>query len=143
VTVAVVDASVVVTALTRGQYADWAEQQLSVAGAGGSLWAPHLIDAEVGHALRRRVAALKLRDDHAAAALGKLAGLPLRRIVHTGLLDRAWQLRHNLSFYDGIYVALAEALEAPLVTLDHRLARALGDASKVTVLTVPSGPARR
>jgi len=131
---AVVDASVVVTVLIRGQYADWAEQQLS---AGRSLWAPHLIDAEVGHALRRRVAALKLRDDRASAALVELAGLPLRRMVHTGLLDRAWRLRHNLSFYDGIYVALAEALEVPLVTLDRRLVRAVGDASKVTVLTGP------
>jgi predicted nucleic acid-binding protein len=70
------------------------------------------------------------------AALGKLSELPLRRIVHTGLLDRTWQLRHNLTFYDGIYVALAEVLDAPLITLDRRLARAAGDASKVTVLTV-------
>lgn len=133
---AVVDASVLVTALTRGEYADWAERQLTGTGPGRSLWAPHLIDAEVGHALRRRVAARKLRDDRATAALSRLAGLPLRRIVHTGLLDRAWQLRHNLSFYDGLYVALAEVLDAPLVTLDRRLAKAVGDASQVAVLTV-------
>jgi predicted nucleic acid-binding protein len=134
--VTVVDASVIVTALIRGEYADWAEEQLAAAGASRSLWAPHLIDAEVGHSLRRRVAARRLRDDHASAALSRLAGLPLRRIVHTGLLDRAWELRHNLSFYDGLYVALAEALDMPLMTLDRRLARAVGDAARVTVLTV-------
>lgn len=132
----VVDASVVVTVLIRGEYADWAEEQLSATGGGRSLWAPHLIDAEVGQSLRRRVAARKLRDDHALDALNRFAGLPLRRIVHTGLLDRAWQLRHNHSFYDGLYVALAEVLDVPLVTLDRRLARAVGDATEVTVLTV-------
>jgi predicted nucleic acid-binding protein len=133
--VAVVDASVIVTALIRGEYADWAEEQLSLA-AGRSLWAPHLIDAEVGHSLRRRAAAQKLRGDHASAALGRLAGLPVRRIVHTGLLGRAWELRHNLSFYDGLYVALAEVLDTSLITLDRRLAKAAGDAASVTVLTV-------
>jgi predicted nucleic acid-binding protein len=135
--VTVVDASVVFSALVRGDHADWAEEHLSAAGGGRSLWVPHLIDVEVGHALRRTVAARKLREDRAAAALGKLAELPLRRIVHIGLLDRAWQLRHNLTFYDGIYVALAEILDVPLITLDRRLARAVSDASKATVLTVP------
>ena len=132
----VVDASVVVTVLIRGEYADWAEEQLSATAGGHSLWAPHLIDAEVGQSLRRRVAARKLRDDHALDALSRFAGLPLRRIVHTGLLDRAWQLRHNHSFYDSLYVALAEVLDLPLVTLDRRLARAVGEATEVTVLTV-------
>lgn len=131
----VVDASVIVTALIRGGYANWAEEQLSAASTSRSLWAPHLIDAEVGHSLRRRVAARKLRDDHALAALSKLAGLPLRRIVHTGLLDRAWQLRHNLSFYDGLYVALAEQLEAPLLTLDLRLAKAVTTSARIEVLS--------
>lgn len=131
----VVDASVVFTALVRGEHADWAEERLSAAGGGRSLWVPHLIDVEVGHALRRRVAARKLREDRAMAALGKLSELPLRRIVHLGLLDRAWQLRHNLSFYDGVYVALAEALDMPLLTLDRRLAKAAGDVSRVPVLT--------
>jgi predicted nucleic acid-binding protein len=131
----VVDASVVVTTLIRGEYADWAKEQLSAAGAGRSLWAPHLIDAEVGHALRRRVAARKLRDDHASVALSKLTGLPLRRVAHTDLLDRAWDLRHNLSFYDGLYVALAERLQMPLLTLDGRLAKAAVASTQVEVLT--------
>jgi predicted nucleic acid-binding protein len=130
----VVDASVAVTALIRGEHADWVEEQLSAAGTGRSLWAPHLIDAEIGQTLRRRIAARKLRDDHASAALSKLVGLPLRRIAHTDLLDRAWDLRQNLSFYDGLYVALAERLEAPLLTLDGRLAKAASISTQVKVL---------
>jgi predicted nucleic acid-binding protein len=129
----VVDASVVVTVLIRGEHADWAEDRLSAAG-GRALWAPHLIDAEVGHALRRRAAARKLDDDHASIALDKLVELPLRRIVHTDLLGRAWQLRHNLSFYDGLYVALAEQLRGPLLTLDARLAGGAAAVSPVEVL---------
>ena len=130
----VVDASVIVTAFARGGHADWAAAQLENARARGSLWAPHLIDAEVGHSLRRRVAARKLADDLATAALHDLANMPLRRIVHAGLLGRAWQMRHNLSFYDGLYVALAEQLRVPLVTLDVRLAKAAAKATKIDVL---------
>jgi predicted nucleic acid-binding protein len=135
--VAVIDASVLVTILAGGKYADWAERQLSAHGIHRSLWAPHLIDAEVGHSLRRLVAARELGDHDAASALGDLAALPLRRIVHAGLLDRAWELRHNLSFYDGLYVALAELLEVPLLTLDVRLAKASAMVSSIEVLTVP------
>jgi predicted nucleic acid-binding protein len=132
----VVDASVLVTVLAGAEHADWAEAQISAGGAHRSLWAPHLIDAEVGHSLRRLVASGDLRDDRATTALSDLPALPLRRIVHTNLLERAWQLRHNLSFYDGIYVALAELLDVPLITLDRRLARAAGNVSGATVLTV-------
>lgn len=131
----VVDASVVFSVLAGGEHADWAEKHLVAAGGGRSLWAPHLIDVEVGHALRRTAAAQRLREDRAVAALGKLSELPLRRIVHTGLLDRAWQLRHNLTFYDGVYVALAEQLAAPLLTLDRRLAKAVENTGAVEVLT--------
>ena len=69
----VVDASVVFSVLVRGEHADWADEHLSAAGGGRSLWVPHLIDVEVGHALRRTVAARKLGEDRAVAALGKLS----------------------------------------------------------------------
>jgi predicted nucleic acid-binding protein len=133
--VPVIDASVVVSVLADAEHAAWAEAQLSTGGADRSLWVPHLIDAEVGQALRREVAFGRLREDRAGAALLDLMRMPLRRIDHIGLLHRAWELRHNLSFYDGLYAALAEGLEVPLVTLDRRLARAVSDATKVTVLT--------
>ncbi len=131
---AVIDASVLVTVLSDGEHAAWAEEQLLVGGTPRSLWAPHLIDAEVGNSLRRLVAAGEIEDHVAATALSDLAALPLRRIVHTGLLDRAWELRHNFSFYDGLYVALAELLGAPLLTVDGRLARAVAKASRIEVL---------
>ncbi|HMC50438.1 MAG TPA: type II toxin-antitoxin system VapC family toxin [Solirubrobacterales bacterium] len=130
----VIDASVVVTVLTDAEHAPWAEAQLSSAGADRSLWVPHLIDAEVGQALRRAVTLGRSREGRAEAALLDLMRMPLRRIDHVGLLHRAWELRHNFSFYDGLYVALAEGLDVPLVTLDRRLARAVGDATEVAVL---------
>ena len=131
----VIDASVVVSVLADAEHAPWAEAQLSTGGADRSLWVPHLIDAEVGQALRREVAFGRLGEDRADAALLDLVRMPLRRIDHIGLVHRAWELRHNLSFYDGLYAALAEVLDVPLVTLDRRLARAVGDATKVAVLT--------
>jgi predicted nucleic acid-binding protein len=133
--VPVIDASVVVTVLAEAEHAPWAEAQLSSAGADRSLWVPHLIDAEVGQALRRAVALGRLGEGRAEAALLDLMRMPLRRIDHVGLLHRAWELRHNFSFYDGLYVALAEGLDVPLITLDHRLAKAVSDATEVAVLT--------
>jgi len=130
----VVDASVVVAILVDAEQVPWAQAQLSAQGSNRALWVPHLIDAEVGHALRRRVAAGRLEEEAAVEALLDFAQMPLRRIDHAGLLHRAWELRHNVSFYDGLYVALAELLDVPLMTLDQRLARAAGDATSVTVL---------
>ncbi len=131
----VIDASVLVTVLADAEHASWAEAQLSISGADRSLWVPHLIDAEVGQALRREVAAGRLGEGRAKSALLDLTQMPLRRIDHTGLIHRTWELRHNFSFYDGLYVALAEGLDVPLVTLDRRLARAVGDATRVAVRT--------
>lgn len=97
-------------------------------------WAPHLVDAEVGHVLRRAVLAGELSARDARAALDDLADLPIRRTGHRGILGRAWELRCNLSFYDGLYVALAERLELPLLTLDARLAGAPGIRAQVQIL---------
>ena len=87
--------------------------------------APHLFDAEVGQVLRGRERAGQLDAVTARAAMRALSGLIDQRYPHVGpLADRAWSLRHNLSFYDALYVALAAELELPLVTADARLARA-------------------
>jgi len=137
--VPVIDASVIVSVLADAEHAPWAEAQFSTGGPDRSLWVPHLIDAEVGQALRREVASGRLGEDRADAAMLDLMRMPLRRIDHTGLIPRAWELRHNFSFYDGLYVALAEGLDVPLVTLDRRLARAVGDATMVAVLTAGQG----
>jgi predicted nucleic acid-binding protein len=88
------------------------------------LIAPHLVDAEAGHALRRLVAAGEIEEQVAAEALADLAELALERSAHIWLLERAWSLRSRVSFYDALYLALAQELEAHFVTLDARLARA-------------------
>ena len=128
----VVDASVLVEYLAGGEHAQQARARLLEREQ--SLWAPHLVDPEIGHVLRRAVSAGELRPSRAAAALRDLADLPLRRAGHVGLLDRAWALRRNLTFYDALYVALAERLEMPLVTLDARLGGAPGVRAVIDVI---------
>jgi predicted nucleic acid-binding protein len=103
-----------------------------------TLAAPELLDAEVGQTLRRKVLVTKELDaELAAQALDDLAATTLLRYDHADLVARAWELRHNLSFYDALYVALAELLEAPLVTVDARLAGAPG--MEVAVEVLPMG----
>jgi predicted nucleic acid-binding protein len=121
VTGAVVDASIIVEATVgRGDTRNTARAALRQ-----PLAAPHLLDLEVASALRRAVHQGRLELDEAGAAIRGLIALPgLRRFAHAQLLARAWELRDNISTYDASYVALAEALDIPLVTADRRLARA-------------------
>lgn len=102
--------------------------------SGDTLAAPHLIDAETAQALRRYVRAGEIGDRRGREALADLADLPIRRYPHMFLLPRVWDLRHNLTAYDAVYVALAELLDAPLVTRDRRLARAAGHAAEIEPL---------
>ncbi|HVD86807.1 MAG TPA: type II toxin-antitoxin system VapC family toxin [Solirubrobacterales bacterium] len=127
----VVDASVLVELLADGEHAELVGERL--AAEEHALWAPYLVDAEVGHALRRVVRLGGLDADVAGEALWQLDELPVRRVAHELLIHVAWVLRDNLSFYDALYVALAEMLEEPLLTFDARLARA-GLETKVEVL---------
>jgi len=90
----------------------------------GDLHAPHLIDVEFLHALRRLVMNRSISDDRASDARGDFADLALTRYPHHRLSDRIWELRHNLTAYDAVFVALAEALRVPLVTCDARVASA-------------------
>jgi predicted nucleic acid-binding protein len=126
-----VDASVLVTALGEGG-ATGAVVREALRG-GTDVHAPHLIDVEVTHALRgmaRRgvVDAAEAGDILAAALI-----FPLTRWGLLGLMPRAWELRDSVSAYDGAYVALAEALDAELLTLDARLERASGPTCRIRV----------
>lgn len=102
--------------------------------AGEELHAPHLIDVEVAHTLRRRALRGDISAGRAATALLHLASLPVTRYPHWPLLDRIWQLRENVSAYDAAYVALSESLDAPLLTLDRRLANAAGHHAQIEAL---------
>src|SRR5690348_10945975 len=88
--------------------------------------APELLDVEVGSAIRRLELGGRLSARRARTAMRDLEALPLARAPHRPLLDRCWELRHSLTFYDAAYVALAEITNDQLVTADGRLARASG-----------------
>jgi predicted nucleic acid-binding protein len=91
---------------------------------GRELHAPHLLDVEVASALRKLVASGRWSDRRADLGLSLLESAAIRRHPHRPLLRLAWSLRDHLSSYDAIYVALATALGAPLVTTDRKLAGA-------------------
>ena len=93
-----------------------------------SLHAPHLLDVEVAQVLRRYVAVHGLSLSRAEEALQDLMDLRVRRYPHTPLLRRIWALRNNLTSYDALYIALAEALPATLLTCDSKLAASPGGA---------------
>jgi predicted nucleic acid-binding protein len=118
----VVDASVTFEWLAGEDRAGPVEERL--VGEQGALWAPELLDAEVGQILRRSLRRQAVDAKRATLALAELAGLPVHRISHEMLMHVAWAMRDRVSFYDGLYVALAAVLREPLLTLDGRLARA-------------------
>jgi predicted nucleic acid-binding protein len=93
-----------------------------------------LLDAEVGQVLRRLVASRALSAPRARDALDDLAALPIQRFAHGPLLARAFDLRHNTTIYDALYLVLAEGLRAPLLTRDRALASIPGHRAKVVVL---------
>jgi predicted nucleic acid-binding protein len=125
--VIVVDASVAVAALTGS---GTARGVLS----SEQLHAPHLIDVEIAHALRRLVVSGRVDAATAWSLLDRWRRLAVTRYPAAGLLERVWELRANLSSYDACYVALAEALDCALLTADGRLGRAPGLRCAVTVV---------
>lgn len=99
-----------------------------------TLHAPHLLDVEVAQVIRRYAVAGEIDADRGRVALTDLADFPLRRYPHDFLLPRVWELRNNLTAYDAVYVALAEVLDARLLTRDRRLAAASGHHAKVALV---------
>lgn len=127
----VVDASVLVTVI-----ADDADTGLRFAAqiAGEDAAAPHLLDCEVVSAIRRLRRRGDLSEERALEALADLHSFPIERFPHAGLIDRMWQLGTTITAYDAAYVALGEALDAPLVTADAKLAGTRGHDCEIRLL---------
>ena len=119
----VVDSSVLVAVLVdSGQEGKWAESTL----AEGNLAGPELALAEASNILRRLELAEQISRIEATTAHGDLLRLDMELFSFAPFAERVWALRGNLTSYDAWYVALAEVLDCPLVTLDRKLSRASG-----------------
>ena len=119
----VVDATVLVAVTTdAGKEGLWAEQLLGET----DIVAPHLVLVEATNVLRRLEASKHLTTLEAAAAQRDLLQLEIALVPFEPFADRVWELRRNVTSYDAWYVAVAEAFEIPLATLDRRLSRAVG-----------------
>ena len=128
----VVDASAVVEFLLQTPLGQRVEASLFARTE--ELHAPHLLDVEVIQALRRLVRTGDVLPTRAEEALEDLAALAIRRHAHFDLLARAWELRDNLTAYDAMYVVLAEALDAVLVTSDGPLGASPGHEVRIEVV---------
>jgi predicted nucleic acid-binding protein len=125
----VLDASVVVELLTNGPLADSVRRDL--AERSERFIVPHLLDVEVVNALRGLVAGQRIDSHRSVQILAGLVALRAERYAHTPLLGRIWELRHNFTAYDAVYIALAEATGSVLYTCDAKLCK--GHRAKVAL----------
>jgi predicted nucleic acid-binding protein len=128
----VVDASAILETLLRTSAATAVENWLFAPAQ--TLHAPHLLDVEVAQVVRRYAANREIDIERGRMALSDLADFPLHRYPHDFLLPRVWDLRNNFTAYDAMYVALAEVLDAPLLTRDKRLAASSGHHARIELV---------
>lgn len=128
----VVDSSVVIEVLLRSQTGLEIEERLL--SPFEDLCAPHLLDLEVAQVLRRYCVSGDMSPERGKEALEDLSDMPITRYPHDIFLPRLWELRHNITAYDAVYVALAEALPATLLTRDKHLASAPGNEARVELV---------
>lgn len=119
----VLDASALVEVILRRPGADAIQAIMFAKDV--SLHAPHFLDLEVTHVIRRFAACGEIGQDRAVAGLDDLADLQMTKYPHVNLIKPIWALRHNFSVYDAAYVVLADVLGAQFLTLDRRLAAAV------------------
>jgi predicted nucleic acid-binding protein len=127
----IVDASALYEVVVGARRAELIRQRLD---ADPELAAPHVIDVEVLSTIRRDYMLGRLDPTLARQAVADLQAWPGERFAHVNLVRRAWELRDNVRTWDAFYVALAEALDGTLVTLDSRLGRVQGLRCSIEVL---------
>ena len=127
----VVDASCLFHVLTGAPGAEAVRDRLD---ADGDQAAPHIVDVEVFGVVRREHLRGNLDRTEATQAIEDLEAWPGERFGHRLLLARAWELRDTVRGWDAMYVALAEALSAVLVTTDRRLATATGPTCRIEAI---------
>jgi len=133
--VIVVDASAVIEWVLQTPKGAQVEVRIfRKSGESPRLHAPHLLDVEVAQVLRRHVTKGFVSEARGQTALDDFLQIPLLRYPHDVLLPRVWELRKNLTAYDAVYVALAEALDMPLLTCDANIAGAPGHRARVDVI---------
>jgi predicted nucleic acid-binding protein len=128
----VIDASAAIELILRTELGERVE--IRALDPDERLYAPHLLDLEVVQVLRRLTHLKEITAARAHEALEDYCGLLVERSTHRELLRRVWELRDSMTAYDGAYVVLAEALDAPLLTCDGRLARSHGHRATVELL---------
>lgn len=129
----VVDASCLYAVVASGAGSEAVRERLA---SDDDQLAPHVVDAEVLGVIRRHHLHGLLDPTAAALAVEDLRSWPGERVDHRLLLERAWELRNDVRSWDALYVALAEALDVTLLTLDRRLARATGPTCTIDVIDV-------
>ena len=128
----VVDASVMVEVVLRSAAGEASRKRLLHGRE--ALHAPHFLDLEVANALRHCLVRGEIDHRRGSEALADLTTMPIERHGHRPLLERIWQLRHNLTAYDAAYLALAERLGAPLLTRDAGLASVAGHHARIAIV---------
>jgi predicted nucleic acid-binding protein len=127
----VVDASCLCEVLTGSPGAEAVRRRLA---ADADHAAPHIVDVEVFGVIRQELMLGKLDQTAAELAIDDMRSWPGERFGHRFLLSRMWELRDTVRGWDGMYVALAEALDATLVTTDRRLAAAAGPTCRIETI---------
>jgi predicted nucleic acid-binding protein len=130
--VIVVDASIILEVLLRTKSSQAIEKKIF--SRGQTLHAPHLIDIEIAQVLRRYTSAGDITPERGAEAIQDLRDFRISRYSQEILLSRIWQLRTNITAYDAAYIALAEVLDAPLLTRDSKLSRSPGSTAKIELI---------
>lgn len=128
----VADASTVLEVLLRASLSTLCEQRIFADSQ--VICAPHLVDLEIAQVLRRYALRGEIDETRAGEAIDDFIDMSIIRYPHEPFLPRIWELRQNLSAYDASYIALAEVLEAPLITCDARLARSVGHGAMVELI---------